>query len=238
MFYCALGARSENHLEQLPPLFLLSHDGGLAFSNGGKMMKLGFVAVASLGLTVFSAEAQAGAVMNISQVASDVVATASGTLNLGGLTFFDQDNGGLNAFVFPSFGAVGVGPAPSDTDIYTGAISGPATFGTGARTGASSGTGDAFVLNEFTQLLFVPRGYVSGSSLSGSANFADATLASLGITPGTYVYRWGSGANADTFTIDIATVPEPSTWAMMLVGFGSLCFAGYKRARGQRASVA
>ena len=164
--------------------------------------------------------------------------TASGTLNLGALSFFDYDNG-LNAFVFPSFGAAGVGPAPSETDIYTGAISGPATFGAGARTGASSGAGDPIALNEFTTLLYVPRGYVSGSSLSGSADFADATLASLGITPGTYVYRWGSGAVADTFTIDIArTVPEPSTWAMMLVGFGSLCFAGYKRARGERASLA
>ncbi len=202
-------------------------------------MKVSLVAAATLGLTVFSAEAQAGVVMNISQVAGDVVVTASGTLNLGALSFFDYDNG-LNAFVFPSFGAAGVGPAPSATDIYTGAISGPATFGAGDRTGASSGAGDPFALNEFTTLLYVPRGYVSGSSLSGSANFADATLASLGITPGTYVYRWGSGADADTFEIDVAggAVPEPSTWAMMLVGFGSLCLAGYKRGREQRASLA
>jgi PEP-CTERM motif len=27
------------------------------------------------------------------------------------------------------------------------------------------------------------------------------------------------------------TVPEPSTWAMMLVGFAGLCFVGYRRAR-------
>ena len=129
--------------------------------------------------------------------------------------------------------------APSDTDEYGNGISGPANFGAGVRTAASGGTGDAFVLNAFTEVLFVPRDYVSGSSLSGSATFVNATLASLGITPGTYVYSWGSGANADTFTIDVApTVPEPSTWALMLVGFGSLCFAGYKRPRRQRASLA
>src|ERR1700761_2634634 len=81
------------------------------------IMKLAFAA-AALGLTVFSAEAQAGVIMDISQVGGAVVATASGTLNLGGLSFFDHDNG-LNAFVFPSFGAAGVGPAPSETDIYT-----------------------------------------------------------------------------------------------------------------------
>jgi PEP-CTERM motif len=27
------------------------------------------------------------------------------------------------------------------------------------------------------------------------------------------------------------SVPEPSTWAMMLIGFASICFAGYRRAR-------
>jgi unsaturated chondroitin disaccharide hydrolase len=34
------------------------------------------------------------------------------------------------------------------------------------------------------------------------------------------------------------TVPEPSTWAMMLVGFAGLGFAGYRRAREGRATLA
>ena len=33
-------------------------------------------------------------------------------------------------------------------------------------------------------------------------------------------------------TSDVEGVPEPSTWAMMLLGFAGLGFAGYRRARG------
>ncbi len=34
------------------------------------------------------------------------------------------------------------------------------------------------------------------------------------------------------------SVPEPSTWAMMLLGFAGLGFAGYRRARAGHATVA
>jgi PEP-CTERM motif len=75
-------------------------------------------------------------------------------------------------------------------------------------------------------ILGVLVGYVSGSSLGTSTDTWDhATFASLGVTPGIYEWTWGSGANQN-FTL--AVVPEPSTWAMMLLGFGGLAFAGYR----------
>jgi PEP-CTERM motif len=33
-------------------------------------------------------------------------------------------------------------------------------------------------------------------------------------------------------------VPEPSTWAMMLIGFAGLGYAGYRQARGERPAPA
>jgi PEP-CTERM motif len=33
------------------------------------------------------------------------------------------------------------------------------------------------------------------------------------------------------FTVGVSAVPEPATWAMMLLGFGALGFAGYRRSR-------
>jgi PEP-CTERM motif len=63
------------------------------------------------------------------------------------------------------------------------------------------------------------------------------TLASLGVRPGEYVWSWGSGADADTFTVAIggvfpSPIPEPSTWAMLLLGFAGLGYASIKSSRG------
>ena len=68
----------------------------------------------------------------------------------------------------------------------------------------------------------MPEGYVSGTSISGNATWLGQTLASLGATPGTYVYT----SNSDSVTINIGgVVPEPASWAMMLLGFGAIGFA-------------
>jgi hypothetical protein len=51
-----------------------------------------------------------------------------------------------------------------------------------------------------------------------------------------------AGARADGFTAsfqsDLNAVPEPSTWAMMLLGFAGLGYAGYRRARQTRTLAA
>ena len=48
------------------------------------------------------------------------------------------------------------------------------------------------------------------------------------MTPGRYEWTWGSGANQN-FTLVIGEVPEPSTWALMLIGFAGLGFVGYRQ---------
>jgi hypothetical protein len=68
----------------------------------------------------------------------------------------------------------------------------------------------------------------TGSFLTDSSTYAGQTLGGLGAAPGTYEWTWGSGANQN-FTLVVGT-PEPSTWAMMLLGFAGLGFVGYRRA--------
>jgi hypothetical protein len=85
----------------------------------------------------------------------------------------------------------------------------------------------------------VPAGYVSGNALSDTSTYSGQTFSSLGVTPGTYKWTWGSGANQN-FTLVIgggSTVPEPSTWAMMLIGFAGLGFVGYRSAELRRSTA-
>jgi PEP-CTERM motif len=202
-------------------------------------VKRSALAVATaLGLAVVSGQAKSDAVIDITQVGGDVVATASGAIDLTGLT---QGLSGIilaPGFVSPADGEAVVGANGASFDEYSG-VSGPASFGPGSFTPGSSGSGGPIGVDESSfnligqpPVLIVPLGYVSGTALSGSSTFDGQTIASLGLTPGTYVYTWGgSAAQGDSLTVKIRSIPEPSTWAMMLMGFAGLGLAGYRATR-------
>jgi hypothetical protein len=75
-----------------------------------------------------------------------------------------------------------------DNAGYQGSISGPSTFGAGGVNRTTSAAGDLVGVAEDVQYLFVPLGYVSGTSLSDTATWNNALFASLGLTPGIYIY--------------------------------------------------
>ena len=66
-------------------------------------------------------------------------------------------------------------------------------------------------------------------------------IASLGINDAGQVVGYiGTGLAAQWSPSDPSaaiSVPEPSTWAMMLLGFAGLGFAGYRRAKAGRATL-
>jgi hypothetical protein len=51
-------------------------------------------------------------------------------------------------------------------------------------------------------------------------------------------YQSIDDAGLVTMTVNAATTPEPSTWAMLLIGFSGLGFAGYRKAGATRAARA
>lgn len=176
--------------------------------------------------------AQAAYVVTLKQDGPNVVATGSGTISLAGLSL--AGSGSIASFVNPSAPLIITGGgAMGDVDGYSGATA-PSPFGSGLPTLASSASGD--IAGADQMFISVPAGYLSGAALSGSATYDDATFASLGITPGVYVWTWGSGADADSFTLRASAtsaIPEPSTWALLGVGFLGLAAIGL-RARGKR----
>ena len=162
--------------------------------------------------------AQAGYAVTLQQVGPDVVATGSGAINLTGLTFFQFD-GVFSPEILPGAGVqagggILTGPTSSSVDLYFEPL-GPTSFGSGGATPASSGSGDMVGIFPihliFERALIVPRGYVSGTSLSNSATYSGKTFATLGVTPGTYEWTWGNGANQN-FTLHIPPITTSGTW--------------------------
>src|SRR5262245_18258247 len=78
--------------------------------------------------------------------------------------------------------------------------------------------------------LVLPVGYMSGGALSSSSTWNSATFASLGVTPGTYVWTWGTGLPNQNFTLIIggAGVPDGGS-TVSLFGFGLLGLAALRR---------
>jgi protein with PEP-CTERM/exosortase system signal len=109
-------------------------------------------------------------------------------------------------------------------DIYVGLFTGPTNFGSGTDLfSANTGAGDFVGFNKsngpvINGFLIVPRGYVSGTALSDSMTFDNATFASLGVIPGTYVWSWGTGLPNQNFTLIIggAGVPDGGSTVSLL----------------------
>ncbi len=97
--------------------------------------------VPSLGLVVLAlslspAQARAGLVFSMQEVGSDVVLTATGTVNTAGLTSIGGWGAGARAII-PDFGRITTSLAIPAGTLYTG-LSGPTNFGNGSGTKATS----------------------------------------------------------------------------------------------------
>jgi hypothetical protein len=201
-----------------------------------------FGAALLLGSGLLALPTQAGYVVTLQEVGSDVLATGSGPIDLTGLSFLPLL--GSSPFINPLVAGIATGmSAPADG--YQGFFfTGPASFGPGrpppARSliAADSGSGD-IVGNSVgittgerpVEFLVVPSGYVSDNPLSDTATYLDQSFASLGVTPGTYEWTWGTGVNQNfTLVIGTSAVPEPSSLLSLGVGISALLLvSGYRR---------
>jgi hypothetical protein len=190
--------------------------------------------------TMTCSRSNAAFIMTFTQVGDDVVGVGSGSIDTADLAYY---GGNLeSALIYPQYGTAFFGPTLSsavEAEFYH-AASGPAAFGSGPGGAASSGSGDLVGVVGSNPSFALPYGYVSGSLLSDTATWDNATFSSLGLTPGTYTLTFGTGSDADSITVNIvAGTPAPEPASLALLATGALGMIGIQRRtmRGRRLAV-
>ena len=191
-----------------------------------KLLPLTLFAIAVTSL--FSVQPAQAFTVTLQEMGLNVVANGRGAINLTGLSI--PTHGSSVAAMQANLGDLAV--AGGSQDVYRG-LTGPSNFGIGGLFFASSSSGDAVTIvgNFMGDIrLFVPQGYVSGTALSDSATWNNASFFSLGVHVGSYVWSWGTGLPNQNFTLIIgrAAVPDGGS-TVSLLGFGLLGLAAVRR---------
>jgi hypothetical protein len=141
--------------------------------------------------------------VTVSQVGPDVIWNGSGKFNLAALTSAGANNMGGGFQANQAIWAIGPNVA---VDTYSGTITYPTSFGAGG-TPVTSNTGSTFGIlpGGSGRLLYVPSGYTSNTTISGSSTYVNNTIAGMGLTPGIYTWSWGTGGNTSTLVMTIST---------------------------------
>lgn len=195
-----------------------------------------YIVAASIAFGSLSAASAANAAVtiNITQSGNDVTLSASGTFDRA-LSSEIRGADNFRQSINSGYSFLGLGTQQS-VDVF--GFSGPGAFGSEESfTDVTSSSGTAIGFNTTGPVFFISRNYVSNTAISSSALFSGKTLASLGLSAGTYDYTSGQNKISLVIGQTVAAVPEPATWAMMILGFG-VVGAALRRPRRTPAQVA
>lgn len=182
---------------------------------------------------------KAGAIPAITVIATEngsgVTFSYSGSVtDLTNFTF-ENDTSLPNGVVLAN-GAFAIGSG--DYRRYSVPISGPTVIGSGVdefEADPSSGSPFLLVFDGTQNTIGIPQGYILGTTISGSSTYAGQTLATLGVTPGTYIWTLGNTAG-DVITLNATATPVPLETDALPVVVGAVFMAGgiwWKKKRAQ-----
>jgi hypothetical protein len=184
----------------------------------GNLMKrfLAFLCLFILNISL----SHAAVTINIVESGANVVATATGSLDLTGSSLVGSTPNGLFFGVIQGSSAA---PGSTDTFLSIGTGTGSRTYiasptsvvlSTGPYVAANSNTGTSITIvssdpGTFDDHFTVPFGYISGDPINSSSTWAGHTIASLQLIPGSYNFALA----ADSFTINIGPI-APTTFTV------------------------
>jgi hypothetical protein len=130
--------------------------------------------------------------VTIKQSGNDVIAKASGAVNLTGLGFI-SDNTVANSNIIPGINFLNFNTGLSSS--YNLPIHEVKTFGSTVNIiPSSSSSGDVFTLTDITfPTISLPRNYVSNTLLSSTMTFNNKTISEMTLTSGIYSWSWSNG---------------------------------------------
>ncbi|MGG7565738.1 hypothetical protein ACQ5SO_06190 [Rhodovulum sp. DZ06] len=174
-------------------------------------------AAAALALCA-AAPASAAMLISIDDVGSDLSITYAGTLDLSGYTAVETF--GVSNFRALRSNQAAIFNLSGSYQRYQFAFS-LTPFGTDPEIFAAAGAGDSFYI--LPGYISVPLGYVSGTFLAGEVQFANTSIAALGMSAGTQEAVLPN----DSITIAIgqggglsADVPVPAAAPLLLGALG------------------
>jgi hypothetical protein len=173
-------------------------------------------------------------VVTIEQDGANVVAAGAGEIDTTGFPGSFASGGNAYSAIGPDIPYIYIG-----TGGWAGygiSITGQSNFGAGTLTFASASSGDVVGIQAtLPTTIYLPSDYASNTALSDSATWDDATLASLGLTPGTYVWTWGSGAD-QSYTLNVlapTATPLPAALPFFAGGLGIIGLLARRRRKAQ-----
>lgn len=166
-----------------------------------------------LALISAATNAHAAYTLNFVQSGPDIVVTGSGSLDITGTALTATPANCVGGVGLASINTVCIGGG--STGLYI-AVAFAAVTGitSGAFTTANSATGPAVFVTGTA--LYLPTGYVSGTSISNSSTFTGQTYASMGLTVGATISR--ALPSGDTLVIKVGPIAPPQAQSIPTLG--------------------